>query len=149
MTPKPITLAPFQAEDQDEVKSLILEGMKEHWGTIDPSKNPDLADIRSTYAKDCFLVARLEERIVGCGAIVTRLGQVGEIVRMSVAQNQRRLGIGQKILQALIIQARVSGFQRIILETTSDWDDAVHFYLNNGFRITHTQDGDTYFMLEL
>ena len=44
-----ILIRPFQLKDQDAAKALILSGMKEHWGFIDPTKNPDLDDIATYY----------------------------------------------------------------------------------------------------
>jgi hypothetical protein len=60
-----ISIQPFQSEDQAEVKSLILAGLVEHWGRLDPSKNPDLEDIQSSYAGAVFLVARTQGRSNG------------------------------------------------------------------------------------
>ena len=144
-----ITLMPFQLQDQSSVKQLILAGMQEHWGKLDPSKNPDLDDIHTHYAGAVFLVARSGQRIVGTGALIPHANLVGEIVRMSVTSDQRRNGIGKTILQALINQARTLGYQRIILETTSTWQEVIQFYLHSGFKITHTLDGDTYFEMHL
>jgi GNAT superfamily N-acetyltransferase len=144
-----ISVLPFQAEDQLEVKRLILAGLQEHWGQLDPTKNPDLNVIRTHYAKAVFLVARHGNRIVGCGALVPRPHAAGEIVRMSVASDHRREGIGQTILQALMNQARALGYERVFLETTSTWQEVITFYLHCGFTITHQVDGDTYFEMLL
>ena len=146
--PALLTISPFLPQDQDETKQLILEGMKEHWGQLDYSKNPDLEDIQTSYGGAQFLVARLEGKIVGCGALVTRAEGVGEIVRMSVSINYRRLGIGGKILQTLVDKASSLGIQKIILETTSTWQEVMAFYRSFGFKITHKINGDTYFLLE-
>lgn len=139
----------FQPRDQGAVKQLILAGLVEHWGFLDESKNPDLEDITSSYADSTFLVGWLGDQIVGCGALTPRSNQVAEIVRMSVAQNFRRHGIGRQILRALIEAAQQRGFEQVVLETTSGWSDVVTFYLSYGFCITHEQDGDTYFALEI
>ena len=149
MTASLITFAPFQSADQDEVKQLILAGLKEHWGEINPDLNPDLNHIQDSYKNAYFLVARLGERIVGCGALIPHPPHTGEIVRMSVASDQRRLGLGGVILHRLINQAHALGLHQVILETTSTWGDVVAFYQHNGFRITHFQGGDTYFALDL
>jgi GNAT superfamily N-acetyltransferase len=142
-------IRPFQPEDQAAAKALILEGLKERWGKIDPLKNPDLDDIRSSYASGFFRVAIRNGQIVGSGALVPRAGGEMEIRRMSVRRDLRRHGIGGAILRRLIEDARASGCRRIILETTSDWKDAVAFYQKRGFYITHHQEGDTYFLLEV
>jgi putative acetyltransferase len=144
-----ISLQAFQPADQAAVKDLILAGLAEHWGTLDPSKNPDLDDIAASYAGAVFLVARHLARIIGTGALVPRSDGAAEVVRMSVAADWRRQGFGRMILQALVDHARQYGFRRIILETTETWQEVIAFYLRFGFRITHYQDGDVYFELDL
>ena len=144
-----LTITPFHPDDQVAVKQLILAGLVEHWGFLDPTKNPDLENIAVSYAGATFLVARWGADIIGTGALVPHQAGTAEIVRMSVAQQHRRRGIGRRILDALIAQARAQGFQRIILETTATWQEVIEFYLRCGFRITHDKDGDVYFLLEL
>ncbi len=144
-----IVIQPFQPEDQPPVKALILKGLVDHWGVLDPTKNPDLNDIATTYADALFLVARQSGQIIGTGALVPRGDGVAEIVRMSVSRECRRQGIGRRILQQLCEAARVRGYRRIFLETTESWSDVIAFYLSAGFHITHYQDGDVYFALEL
>jgi putative acetyltransferase len=144
-----IILHAFQPADQAAVKDLILAGLAEHWGTLDPSKNPDLDDIAVSYSTAVFLVARNQDRIIGTGALVPRQNGAAEVVRMSVAADWRRQGIGRMILQSLVDRARQAGFKRIILETTETWQEVIAFYLDFGFRITHYQDGDVYFVLYL
>ncbi len=68
---------------------------------------------------------------------------------MSVAADCRRRGIGRRILDALIAAGRERAYARIILETTQTWDGAIAFYQAAGFEITHHQDGDVYFVMEL
>jgi GNAT superfamily N-acetyltransferase len=144
-----ITILPFKPEDQVEVKTLILAGLAEHWGVLDPSLNPDLNDIASTYREAIFLVAWQQARIIGTGALVPRSKRTAEIVRMSIAADMRRLGIASQILQELCRQAKTAGYERIVLETTETWDDAIGFYQHSGFKITHYLDGDVYFALDL
>jgi putative acetyltransferase len=144
-----ITISPFQPSDQPTAKALILAGLVDHWGFLDPTKNPDLNDIAVSYVNAIFLVARLDGKIIGTGALVPRSEGIAEIVRMSVDKEIRRQGLGRLILQALVTQARTAGVQHIILETTETWDDVIAFYLNFGFHITHHQDGDVYFALDL
>lgn len=144
-----LKIVPFQPEDQERVKSLILTGLVEHWGYLDASKNPDLVDIQTHYGQAAFLVAWLDERIVGTGALIPRSAEVAEIVRMSVAVDMRRQGIGRAILQCLCERAKQLSFRRLILETTATWPEVIQFYQRFGFSITHFQDGDVYFSLDL
>lgn len=144
-----IIISDFQPTDQDEAKALILAGLVDHWGWLDPTLNPDLTDIAESYRQAIFLVARLDGRMVGTGALKPHGEGVAEIVRMSVAKDLRRLGLGRKILAELVARARDMGLRKIILETTETWNEVIAFYLSFGFRITHHQDGDVYFELLL
>jgi len=144
-----ITIAPFLPEHQAAAKKLILAGLEEHWGTLDPSFNQDLNDIAATYGSGTFLTAWLDDRLVGTGALIPHADHTAEIVRMSVDTSLRRTGIGRRILDALIAQAKSDGYQRIILETTNTWEDAKGFYRSYGFQFTHYQGDDIYFMLNL
>jgi putative acetyltransferase len=144
-----VTIHPFQPADQEKVKELVLKGLADHWGELDPTKNPDLNDIVKTYAQDVFLVARLQDRIVGTGALVHRSDELAEIVRMSVAKDLRRQGVGRLILERLITTAEEKGYRKVILETTCTWKEVIAFYLKCGFTVTHEQNGDVYFEMIL
>lgn len=144
-----ILLAPFQPSDQSAVKALILAGLVDHWGKLDPTLNPDLNDIAVSYKDALFLVAKQGGQVVGCGALVPRDARTAEIKRMSVAAELRRQGLGRQILAALCEEAKARGFRRVILETTKTWNEVIAFYLSFGFRITHYRDGDVYFVLDL
>ncbi len=144
-----IVLRPFCPKDQAAAQRLILAGLEERWGYLDPTKNPDLDDIASTYANSTFLVAWRGDELVGTGALVHEARGIARIVRMSVAAPMRRRGIGALILQRLCEQAQTDGYRQIVLETTSTWDDAITFYQRRGFRIVAFRDGDTHLLLDL
>jgi GNAT superfamily N-acetyltransferase len=144
-----IEITPFSPRNQDETRALILAGLEEHWGFLDPNKNPDLEDISKTYAGEIFLLARRRGKIVGTGAMIRENRETGRIVRMSVAKEVRRCRIGSKILNALLMAARARGYRRLVLETTTGWQDAEAFYRRAGFQVSGYADGDTHFLLEL
>jgi len=144
-----IVIQPFRPEDQPAAQTLILTGLEEHWGRLDPTKNPDLDDIASAYANATFLVAWQGDALIGTGALIGDVDGVARIVRMSVARHARRRGIGTLILQHLCERARATGHRQIMLETTSTWEDAIAFYERNGFQVIGSHDGDTHFALDL
>lgn len=144
-----IRLARFRPEDQEPVRALVLAGLADRWGTLDESRNPDLNDLASAYADGVVLCAWSGATLVGTGAFVPRGAGVVEIVRMSVARDWRRGGVGRRIAEALLVEARSRGARRVVLETTETWADAVAFYLRLGFTLTHHLDGDAYFALDL
>lgn len=138
-------LRPFEPGDQAACKELILAGLKEHWGFLDQTLNPDLNDIASTYAQGLFLTAWQDEQLAGTGALLPAGESCFQVVRMSVEKRWRRQGLGQQILAGLEAGAMRQGARRLILETTSEWAKVIQFYLNSAYQITHSKDGDTYF----
>ena len=132
-----VTIRPFQPTDQAAARSLILDGLGERWGWIDPTLNPDLDDIAATYADGDFVVAHLDGVLIGTGALIPEGDGAGRIVRMSVRQDLRGQGVGRRLLAELTTLARRAGYHTLVLETTSTWTDAVRFYAHNGFTVTH------------
>ncbi len=125
----------FATPDQEEVQQLILNGLAEHFNYLDPSLNPDLEDIAATYLSkgDIFLVVEMNNRIIATGALVRESLQTGRIVRVSVASKNRRMGIGQIIVDRLLYISRRLDLKRILVETNLDWHEALAFYQNLGF----------------
>jgi GNAT superfamily N-acetyltransferase len=127
----------------DDVRTLILSGLGEHWGSIDDTLNPDLTDIAASYAAGRTLVACDGRRVVGTGTLIPRDGATAEIVRVSVAAPYRRAGVGRRLVADLVDTARHWRMQRVILETSAHWNEVVEFYERCGFTLTHFEDGDT------
>ena len=145
----------FERGDQTAARQLILNGLADHWGTLDLTLNPDLNDIAVSYANGIFLVACWVETLhatsllVGTGALIPEGSRSGRIVRMSVDRVLRRRGIGRALLDALIERGRERRYREIVLETTETWEDAVGFYQRYGFETIGFADGDRHFRLLL
>lgn len=139
----------FDSKYQEQVKSLILSGLEEHWGTLNPNFNSDLNEIANHYKQDIFLIALFGEKIIATGAALLISSSTAKIVRMSVRKKYRRNGIGKAILDALILELREKNISKVILETTRTWTEAISFYTNYGFAVTHYEDEDIYFKLDI
>ena len=81
-----------------------------------------------------FLVARLDGRPVGCGALKVRGRKLGEIKRMWVAPDARGLGIAQRLLDALETNAAQMGLDTLQLDTNRALKEAHALYARNGYR---------------
>ena len=125
----------FEPRDQTAVRQLILNRLGEHYGFIDETRHPDIDDIRENYISTgaTFLVAQLNEQIVGTGGLFEEEPNIGRIVRMSVDHVYRRHGIGRTIIQHLIEVARQRGYIQLRLETNNDWYSVIAFYTSLGF----------------
>ena len=148
-----LSIGPFAARDQDAVQALILDGLREHWGQLDPSLNPDLDDLARSYREGTVLVAWRDGGIVGAGAVVPTEAGEGEVKRLGVARAHRRTGVACALLRALVAVAVDEGWTALVLETSANWADAVALYLAFGFTLTHHEEGafgrDAWFRLEV
>ena len=81
-----------------------------------------------------FLIAQLDGRPVGCGALKLKARGVGEIKRMWVAPDARGLGIAQRLLEALEKHAAQMGLDTLQLDTNRALKEAHALYSRNGYR---------------
>jgi len=92
----------------------------------------DAAELRPP--RGVFLVARLDGRAVGCGAIKPIESGVGSIKRMWVSRDVRGSGVGRRMLLALETEAARLGISLLRLETNRSLREAQSLYRRNGYR---------------
>ncbi len=146
-----IIYRPFEVRDQNSARQLILHGLGEHFGFIDETRNPDLDNIQENYIATgaTFLVAQLDERIVGTGALLEAEATIGQIVRMSVDRAYRRHGIGKTLMVHLLEVARQRKYTQVQLETNNDWYDVIDFYKSVGFVVDEWTPHNVYMSIKL
>lgn len=124
-----------EARDWDDAEGAALRAAQRaeldaRYGTDDhePGPAPSAADI------DRFLVATVDGRAVGCGAL-RRLDAVSaEVKRMYVDPRWRGRGVSTAILRALEAAAVQRGWTTIRLETGPAQPEAMRFYQREGYR---------------
>jgi putative acetyltransferase len=80
-----------------------------------------------------FVIARLDRRAVGCGALRRLDDTSAEVKRMYVEPELRGRGIAKKILDHIEAAARVMGVRRLVLETGIYQAEAIGLYRRVGF----------------
>jgi amino-acid N-acetyltransferase len=60
-----------------------------------------------------FLVAEYDHCLVGCGSLVRLTAQLTELRSLAVAAEWRSTGLGRRLVEALIEQARSAGFHQV------------------------------------
>jgi GNAT superfamily N-acetyltransferase len=83
--------------------------------------------------RGAFLVAYLDDKPMGCGAVRMIEPAVAEIKRMYVDRKLRGRRVGRQIVLALEAQAIQLGAKRIVLETGPRQPDAIAMYAHAGF----------------
>jgi DNA-binding MarR family transcriptional regulator/GNAT superfamily N-acetyltransferase len=91
-----------------------------------------------------FLVATVDGRAVGCGAVKAISRRIGSIKRMWIAEAARGLGVGRRILAALEDQAARLGLTTLRLETNRSLREAIKLYTTSGYREVAPFNADPY-----
>jgi DNA-binding MarR family transcriptional regulator/GNAT superfamily N-acetyltransferase len=100
----------------------------------DPEKTRAATITELTPPAGCFVVARLDGRPVGCGALKIGPDQIAEIKRLWVEASVRGLGLGRRILERLEEEARQYGVRVLRLDTNRALTEAQALYRASGYR---------------
>ncbi|HET9983956.1 MAG TPA: helix-turn-helix domain-containing GNAT family N-acetyltransferase [Longimicrobiales bacterium] len=94
--------------------------------------------------RGAFLVATVDGRAVGCGAVKVIGPGVGSIKRMWISEEMRGLGVGRRILAALEEHAARLGLATLRLETNRSLREAIGLYTACGYREVAPFNDDPY-----
>ena len=109
-----------------------LDDMHRH----SPPESVHALDLDKLRAPDItFWALREDGRLLGCGALRQLDGQHGEIKSMRTAEAHRGRGLGARMLEHVIAEARHRGYRRLSLETGTPaaFDAARRLYARYGF----------------
>ena len=153
---KLLTLRSAVNGDRAAIETLVYNVLAEYGLEPDlDDTDRDLLDIESNYLARGGVFEVIEDadgRIVGSIGLFPLNEETIELRKMYFAPEIRGLGLGQKLLDAMIEKARKLGYMRVYLETASVLKPAVHIYEKAGFRPVdekHTPRCDQAYMLEL
>jgi putative acetyltransferase len=85
-------------------------------------------------------MAILDHHPVGCCALIPHSPGEFEVAKMAVAEGYRDRGIGRKVLEHTVEQAKAMGAKSLYLETNSKLENAIHLYESVGFKRIPSQD---------
>lgn len=122
------------------VVDLILSIQNVEFGVpVTLNQQPDLADIVQFYQVGLgnFWIAKIEDKPIGTIALLDIGNGKGALRKMFVARAYRgkEFGIGQMLLNNLIVWAEQKNIAEIYLGTTEKFVGAQRFYEKNGFQV--------------
>jgi putative acetyltransferase len=122
-----------ESPDQLDVAAL-LESSDEYMAALYPAESNHLLDIASLMRADVtFIVARIDGRAMGCGAVVDSGEGWAEIKRMFVSPAARGRRLGRRLLEKLEAIAAERGASKLRLETGGKQPEALALYASSGF----------------
>jgi len=134
-----VSAVEIEAEPPDSADALWCVGeyfkeLAERFETgFDPAKSISANPDELTPPAGVFVIARLGERPIGCGALKVKEQDVGEIKRMWVRFDARGLGVGRRVLDKLEQLAQEFGLKTLRLETNQALKEAQALYRSSGY----------------
>lgn len=95
----------------------------------------ELAALPEPYVppRGALYLAHVDDTLAGCVALRPLDGQTGEMKRLYVRSAYRSLGLGQRLVEAVIAAARQAGFRELRLDTLPTMASAQSLYRRLGF----------------
>jgi N-acetylglutamate synthase-like GNAT family acetyltransferase len=127
-------------ETKDEIlktKTLILEYIK--WLNQDLSYqniDDELLNFPEKYKEPsgAFVIAKIDENVIGCAGLKKFSDEICEMKRLYVLDNFKGKGIGKKLTEKIIAEAKTKNYEKMRLDTFDKMEAALEIYYKNGFK---------------
>ena len=132
-----ITHRSAQNKDSEAIKKILRKTFDEyeiHWPA--GYSFADIEDLEKEYlnAAGEFVVLIKAQQIIGFFALLPSDDNRVELKRLYLTADERGKGLGEFLLHLALTTARKAGYDRMHLETTSRFFQAVGLYRKFGFR---------------
>lgn len=138
MTAETITLIPVQDPAMaDAARELFREYAQAIATDLEyQGFSAELAALPAPYVppQGTLLIAQVGTHVAGCVALRPLDGSIGEMKRLYVRPGHRNLGLGQRLVEAVILAARQAGDRELRLDTLPSMGTAQALYRRLGFR---------------
>jgi putative acetyltransferase len=130
-----IGIRQFQPGDADAFRRLNEEWITRYF-RIEPKEELVLADPQKVILDSGgrIFFATAGERCIGCCGLIRLNEKEFEVAKMAVEPSYQGAGIGRRLLQAVIEEARRAGAHRLYLETNHGLTPAIRLYESLGFK---------------
>jgi len=124
--------------DCEQVRNLVFAVLGEYHLKPDPAcTDADLCDIEQSYFKRGGVFYVLEAKggsIVGSYGLYSIDSATCELRKMYLHRDHRGKGLGRRLLEHALAEARRLGFKQVTLETASVLKEAIRLYEAYGFQ---------------
>lgn len=146
-----------QPEQVEQVRALVLEYVDSLGIDLDfQDFEAEMREFPGDYAppEGCLLLAEDEQGPAGCVGLRKLEPGICEMKRLYIRPRCRGQGLGQRLAQAIIDEARALGYTVMRLDTLSTMHPAIALYRGLGFQLTapyyrNPLEGALFFELKL
>jgi putative acetyltransferase len=130
-----LEIRPFRSEDSLAFR-LLNEAWISKYFSLEEEDRVVLGNPGKSILKPGghIFMAMADSKCVGCCALILLRPGVFEVAKMAVAEEYQGRGIGRKMLEYTIAQAKALGARTLFLGSNTRLRDAIHLYESAGFR---------------
>lgn len=145
-----INIRTIHQQDNAEIARVIRAALEEYGeakpGTVYTDPTTDKLFELFQQKGSVYLIAEEQGKVIGgCGIYPTQglPKGYGELVKLYLAPSHRGKGLGKKLMQTSMDEARKLGYTHLYLESIPALTDAVHLYKKMGFQKIDQPLGDS------
>ena len=129
-----LEIVPFQPEHAAAFHALNRAWLDEH-GLYERADEVQLANPQGEIldAGGAILVALRDAEVVGTAAVIPHGPGEMELAKVTVARTARGAGLGRRLTEACVAEARARGMRRLVLVSSSRLEAALRLYESIGF----------------
>ncbi|OAZ05523.1 GNAT family N-acetyltransferase [Flavobacterium succinicans] len=137
-----VEIIPFSIEHKEAIKTLNLEWLHKYF-KVEPKdelvlSNP-VEEIINKGGKIYY--ALYDNEIMGTVSLIKMNATTFELSKMAVTESAQGLGIGKKLLEFCIQEAKKNEIQKFILYSNRQLKPALHLYESFGFKEIPLESG--------
>ena len=137
-----VEIIPFTIELKEPIKTLNLEWLHKYF-KVEPLDEKVLSDPQGQIIDKGGMIfyAQYNNKIVGTASLLKIDNTTFELSKMAVSDGNQGLGIGKKLIEHCLNEAKKKGIQKLILYSNRKLLPAIHLYESFGFIEIPVEDG--------
>lgn len=137
-----VEIIPFSIELKQPIKTLNLEWLQKYF-KVEPKDKKVLSDPQGEIIDKGGMIfyAQYNSQIVGTVSLLKIDSTTFELSKMAVSDGNQGLGIGKKLLEHCLNEAKAKGIQKLILYSNRKLLPAIHLYESFGFIEIPVEEG--------
>jgi ribosomal protein S18 acetylase RimI-like enzyme len=137
-----VKIIPFSTELKQPIKTLNLEWLNKYF-KVEPKDEKVLSDPQGEIIDKGGMIfyAQYNSQIVGTISLLKIDDITFELTKMAVSDGNQGLGIGKKLMEHCLNEAKEKGIQKLILYSNRKLLPAIHLYESFGFIEIPVEEG--------
>ncbi len=145
-----VKIRPIQPSDNPAIADIIRKSLEEYGenkpGTVYTDPTTDILYELFQQSGSVYFIALHDDKVIGgCGIYPTNKlpDGYGELVKLYLHKSYRGKGLGRKLMQKSIDEARKLGYSHLYLESIPALNQAVYLYEKMGFTVIDHRLGES------